>query len=393
MSNLRVAMIAPPWLEIPPKGYGGIEHVLAVLVPELVKQGVEVELFTIKGSTVQASKIHYLYKTEQMPLIHSPWYDAAPIVIAHLQHALNTIRKDGGFDIIHDHNNFLGPLALVDSNNGLPPAIHTTHNPRFSTPDVKGYSDPILDNRLMWKKFSEAQKLHFVGLSKYLTKSAPREMKSRLLKPVHNAVDLDEFPLVKKKHKHFITLARFHPEKGQSIATRACKELGYPLKMAGNVAGIGTSKKLMLELANPLSKFRGVTDFRYFSDHIFPHLEKNRIEFVGEVKSQRRINFISKARALLFPIRWHEPFGMAVIEAMACGTPVIAMNKGAMPELIDHGVSGFLANNEREFKEYMQRVDEIDPEQCRQKVIDHFSGPVMAQNYIKRYREVIDKRI
>src|SRR5206468_2580064 len=138
---------------------------------------------------------------------------------------------------------------------------------------------------------------------------------------------------------------------------------------------------LMLELANPLSAFRNMADFKYYSDEILPHIEPGKIDYVGNASGKDKIKILTKARALLFPIRWEEPFGVAVIEALACGTPVIAMNKGAMPEIIQHGVNGFLANNEDEFEEYMQRVGEIDPVKCRQSVRDNFSAPVAARKY------------
>jgi glycosyltransferase involved in cell wall biosynthesis len=389
MSKLRVAMIAPPWLTIPARGYGGIENVLGVLVPELRKLGVHVELFTIRDSTVSANKKHYLYPDEQMNSIHLPWYDSSPIIVAHLRHALNKIRSDGDFDIIHDHNNFFGPLALADTADDIPPAIHTTHNPRFTAPDIAGYGQDVPDNQIMWKQFAAAKKIHFVGLSECLNRSAPKDIKHLMLPPVHNAIEVEDFPFVERKSNYFITLARFHPEKGQSIAVKACKQLNVRLKMAGNVAGIGSPRKLMLELANPLSTYRGMTDFRYFSDYIFPHMRHKKIDYVGEVQGERKLNFLSRAKALLFPIRWDEPFGMAVIEALACGTPVIAMKRGAMPELIEHGVTGFLANDEKEFREYIKRIDEIDPHACRKSVEERFSGELMAKNYINRYENVI----
>jgi glycosyltransferase involved in cell wall biosynthesis len=133
-----------------------------------------------------------------------------------------------------------------------------------------------------------------------------------------------------------------------------------------------------------------VTDFRYYSDTILPLVVNNRdIKFLGNVSGKRKQSLISNAKALLFPIDWEEPFGMAVIESQACGTPVVAMNRGAMPEIIQHGVNGFLANSEEEFEMYMQRVDEIDPAECRRTVIEKFSDEVMTAAYIDRYKSVI----
>ena len=162
--------------------------------------------------------------------------------------------------------------------------------------------------------------------------------------------------------------------------------------MAGTVAGIGSNRKLLFELSNPLSNYRSNLEFRYYSDKILPHVLRNpRITYSGNLSGQRKMKFISEAKALLFPIDWEEPFGMAVIEALACGTPVVAMNRGAMPEIIEHGVTGFLANNEAEFCEYMARVDEIDPAACRLAVERKFSADAMASAYVERYHEVIDR--
>src|SRR5579862_2510382 len=127
MKKIRVAMLAPPWLPVPPSGYGGIENVVGALVPELVRLGAEVELFTTGDSKMPGVKQHSLYKTGQYEHIHKPQYDSLPIVIAHLLYSIDIIKKDGGFDIIHDHNGFLGPMALWHANGNLPPIVHTLH--------------------------------------------------------------------------------------------------------------------------------------------------------------------------------------------------------------------------------------------------------------------------
>ncbi len=381
-------MIAPPWLRIPPEGYGGIENVLTGLVDGLMKQGVEVELFTTGDSTIKATKRHWLYKTGQYDQIHKPQYDALPISIAHLQYALNIIKDDGGFDIIHDHNGFIGPLLFYNIRSEFPPVIHTLHGPPFTTPDRLKMGLP--DNLLMWKQFKKPDGLHLVPISEALAKTAPPNLKKQMLPAVHNAVIASDFPFSDKKEDYFITLARFHPEKGQHIAVRACVELGAHLKMAGGVNDISNARKLILEIGNPLSEYRADIAFRYFSDNIFPYLEPGSIEHLGEVQGERKLKLIAKAKALLFPIQWDEPFGMAPIEALACGTPVVTMARGALPEIIEHGVNGFLAKNEREFKHYMTRVDEIDPAACRESVEKKFSAETMVERYLERYKTVIE---
>ena len=213
-----------------------------------------------------------------------------------------------------------------------------------------------------------------------------------MLDTVHNALEVDDFPFVDQQGKrdYFITLARFAEDKGQHIAARLCAKHHYRLRMAGTVATIATGRKLLLELANPLSRYRNDYDFRYYSDRVFPYVLHNpRITYSGSVSGKQKMKFISEAKALLFPITWEEPFGMAVIEALACGTPVVAMKRGAMPEIIEHGVNGFLANDENEFEAYMARVGEIDPAACRESVEEKFSGKRMAEKYIERYKTAI----
>lgn len=392
MSRLRVAMIAPPWLGVPPKTYGGIEVVIHQLIKELILLDVDVELFSIGKSKIPGVKVHSLYSSEQYEHIHKPIYESMPIAIAHMQYAINYIARDGGFDIIHDHEGFIGPFVMQYATRlkSIPPVLHTLHGPPFSTKSTIDQGSP--DNRLMWRQIgnSGVKRLFFVGISKALMRNAPAKLKPLVLSPVYNAINVNEFRFQKKKQSYFLTMGRFSPYKGQHIAAELCHQMKYSLKMTGVIAGIDSLKQLQLELANPLSDYRSFNDFRYYSDKILPITARNpRIKYIGSIRGTRKVNIIAGAKAFLFPILWEEPFGMVVIEALACGTPVVAMNRGAMPEIIKHGVNGFLANSVAEFQEYMKRVDEIDPEACRQSVVDKFSSSVMAQTYLDRYNQII----
>jgi glycosyltransferase involved in cell wall biosynthesis len=374
---------------MPVKGYGGIEVVLESLVYGLKQRGVEVEIFGNGARKIRGVKTHSLYKTEQFDHIHDPYYETAPIVQAHLTFALNKIREDGNFDLIHDHNTLIGPsfFALATQLKDVPPVLHTFHGPPFTSRDAGGAE---VNNRAHLQVMEDLGKLFMVCISKAMDKTAPRNIRPHLLPAVHNAIELDHFPFVAKKKNYFITLARFTPDKGQDVAVRLAVAQKKRLRMAGTVAGIGSSRKLLLEIANPLSPYRSNHEFRYYSDKILQYVLTNpRITYTGNVSGAQKMKFISEAKALLFPIDWEEPFGMAVIEALACGTPVIAMKRGAMPEIIEHGVTGFLAENEKEFGEYMQRIDEIDPEACRASVEERFSAETMANCYIDRYEEIL----
>jgi glycosyltransferase involved in cell wall biosynthesis len=389
---LKVAIIAPPWLALPVKGYGGIELVLEALIDELKKQGVDVEVFTNGAHKMHGVKSHYLFKEELYKHIHEPYYETAAFVQAHMLFSLNKIREIGDFDVIHDHSTHIGPAfwAMATQLKDVPPVLHTFHGPSFVS---SGVSDPgAVYNRIDLEQFHVMGRMYMTCISNAMTKTAPKNVASHMLKAVHNAVEIEHLPFKDKKKDYFITLARFSSYKGQHVAVKLAIKLKKRLRMAGTVAGISSNRRLLLELSNPMSPYRNNADFKYYSDNILQSVIRYpRITYAGNLSGKRKMKFISEAKAMLFPIDWEEPFGMAVIEALACGTPVIAMNRGAMPEIIEHGVNGFLAKNEKEFEEYMLRIDEIDPEACRLSVVRKFSADRMAREYIKRYKEVIRK--
>lgn len=392
--KLRVAIIATPWIRIPPDGYGGIEAVLDGLVEGLVENGVEVEVFGVAQRQLHGVKVHSLYKEEQYKHIYRPVFESMPILIAHMEYAMKKILDDGNFDVIHDHNGFIGPhfLKWASMNPKCPPIVHTFHGPEFSRLVSDDEQTGAPSNRYAWQYIGSAKKLSYVGISDSLVSRAPSELKESLLPTVYNAVDLSQYPYVEKKKNYFITLGRFTGDKGQHIAAKYAAKFRYRLRMAGSVVDISSPRKLLLEIANPLSPYRSQPDFRYYSDNVLPYTIRNpRITFTGNIAGKKKMKFLSEARALLFPIQWDEPFGMVVIEAMACGTPVVAMRRGAMTEIIQHGVNGFLCDTEEEFAHYMQRVDEIDPAKCRESVRRKFSSDTMAKNYIKRYNTAIKR--
>lgn len=390
--KLRVAVIAPPWLALPIKGYGGIELVLEGLVKALsARDDIEVELFANGERKLRGIKTHSLYKEDQYSHIYEPYFESYAIVRSHLEFAYNRIKEIGDFDIIHDHVPHVGPAfwSMASAYTPeLPPVLHTFHGPPFVGAEEKNFGSVY--NTKDIEQIKSFGKFYASCISDAMAETAPKNIKPRLVGAVHNAVNLDDFPYVATKKNYFITLARFAPYKGQHIAARLALKLKKRLRMAGTVADIGSNRKLLFELANPVSSYRSDTQFRYYSDKILPYvLRSSRITYSGSVSGKQKTKFLSEAKALLFPIEWEEPFGMSVIEALACGTPVIAMNRGAMPEIIEHGVNGFLANNEAEFAEYMQRIDEIEPKACRQSVEKYFSAPAMAGQYVDRYYEVL----
>lgn len=363
---------------------------MAELIEALVDLGLDIELFTIRPSKIRGVKKHHLYDSEQHSDIYRPLYESMPIELAHLQFAVDRIQQDGRFDIVHDHTGFSGAAILKYAAQipGFPPVLQTLHGPPFSR--RKTSDNGVPSNKPYWSQFRDCRRLYFTAISRAMAKTAPKGLASCIIGTVHNAVNVDDFRFVDKKQAYFLTLARFGKEKGQHVAAELCFKLGYRLKMAGTIAGITTRRQLQLELTNPLSDFRRSEDFRYYSDNILPiTAASSKIQYIGSISGRRKLSTIANAKALLFPIDWEEPFGLAVIEALACGTPVVAMNRGAMPEIIEHGVNGFLASNRREFEHYLKRVGEISPADCRQSVIDKFSSRKMAEGYIDIYRKIL----
>lgn len=389
--RLKIAMIAPPWLALPIKGYGGIELVIEGLVDSLKKQDVEVELFANGAHRMRGVKTHSFYKKELFDKIDWPYYDAPlQVMQTHLEYALDIIEREGDFDVIHDHNPIIGPTfwSLASRIKGVPPVLHTFHGPPFSTPAMLNAG--LEDNRPELELLN-MENLYTVAISDALAAMAPKKIQAHMLGSVHNAIELEQFPFIEQKQNYYVTLARFTADKGQHIAAKYAAKYRKRLRMAGTIAGIGSARKLLFELSNPLSSYRQNEEFRYYSDKVLPYvLRYPRITYAGNLSGFRKHKFLAEARALLFPIQWEEPFGMAVIEALACGTPVVAMNRGAMPEIIQHGVNGFLANNEQEFFEYANRADEIDPAACRRSAEELFSADTMANAYIERYKQILE---
>lgn len=389
MTKLRVAMIAPPWLRVPPEGYGGIESMLATLIQGLQELDVAVELFAVGGSE-PGCPVHACYDGEQYKFMHQAFRNSSPVATGQMSFALNEIVQDGHYDIIHDHSTFVGLLALrwATEYPAMPPALHTAHGAFFTTPDTVAKDLP--DYTPAWQAFAQASKVFVVGISQFQMSQGPKALLSRTLPVVYNGVDPAEFTFQPAKQDYFLTLARMMPFKGIHIAAKLCGDMGYPLKIAGPVAEMADPRLVIKEVNAASSPYEATASFKYFKNSIWPLVKEHReIEYLGSISGELKKQTLANAKALLFPLTWDEPFGLVVIEALASGTPVVAMRRGAMAELVQHGKTGFLADTETEFRAFMKRVDEIDPAACRQSVQERFSNRSMAAAYVARYQEVI----
>lgn len=384
----RIAMLLPPWLDLPPHGYGGIELTVDALVRELERSGASVEVFATGATTTPCTALHHVYDNGQYRHIARPLHESLPCAAEQVVFSLQAVADDGGFDVVHDHNTFLGPLAMAFADaDRLPPMLHTLHAPFTTDRDVAA---GVPDNRPLYRRLAQTGgRTWFAGISRAQLASAPQGFARRVAGVAYNALDVEQFPFSASHDGYCVTMARICPDKGQATAARVCRRLGMPLRMAGIVVDIDDPQVLAGHLADPDSPYRRHPEFSYFERELAPLLEPGLVEYVGSVGGTAKDRLLARARALLFPIDWDEPFGMAVVEALACGTPVVAMRRGAMPELIEHGVTGFLARDEDEFAEYVGRVDELDPARCRASVAERFTSEVVARRYLGMYEQVI----
>ncbi len=381
---LKIAMLAPPWLDMYPRCYFGIENVVHNLTEQLVENGHHVELFTVSHTKTKASKTHWFHKENQYRHLFAPLHHSASILISHILHSLEIIQNQGDFDIIHDHNNFVGPGMMAHLNRKFPPVIHTLHQPFTDDELVEGGTP---DNRLMFQELQNAENLYFNFISEKQKEMAPPELTSRVLSLVYNGIKVNDYHYYTEKEDFWLNVGNLN--KGQGVAAKVCSEMGEKLKFAGIISGeLENQEMLQKELDDPRSKFLLKDDFKRFLKEVVPYMSEGQVEFVGTIVGDRKLEMFGRAKGMLFPILWEEPFGIVAIEALASGTPVVAYNKGAMPEIIEHGVNGFLANNEAELKEYMTKVGEIDPEKCRKTVEDKFSVEIMADKYDELYRQI-----
>jgi glycosyltransferase involved in cell wall biosynthesis len=335
--NLRVAMVAPPWFDIPPRQYGGIEAVLADLVEALIDNGHDVTLIGVGEDRTRAR----LIRTFPEPLgerLGEPF----PEVL----HAARVARilDELDVDVIHDHS-MAGPLVAARQD---VPTIVTVHGP------VAGELGEY------YRQLGTTVSL--VAISDRQRRIAPD---LNWLATVHNALRIDGFPFRAEKEDWAFFLGRCVQDKGMHVAMDAARAAGRRLVLAA-------------KCSEPAER-------AYFEAEIAPRLGKDT-EWLGEVNSAEKKDLLSRAGCLLFPILWEEPFGMVMIEALACGTPVVALRRGAVPEVVIDGLTGIVCDDPDELPAALHKVDTIDPELCRRDVIDRFRPEVMAEGYENAYR-------
>jgi len=345
--SLRIALLAPPWIPVPPTGYGGVESVVGLLADALHEAGHEVTLLAGPGSRSRARVVRVLDR------LHGSEIGASVVEADHVGRAFEHVERaaDEGrpFDVVHDHSGWVA-LAMADR---LPvPVLHTVHG---SFDDVASRFYGHHGGKAAIACISRAQ-------------AATRPDGVEVAAVVPNPIDVDAWPAAASKGDHLLWIGRFAPEKGAHRAIRVARATGRRLLLAGPV--------------QPGQE-------RYFAEAIEPHLDGDRIRYVGEVGGERKRRLFAEAAALLMPITWPEPFGMVMVEALAAGTPVVAFAQGAAPEIVEPGRNGLLVGGEDEMAAAVADVAELDPAQCRASARERFAPERVAAAYELAYRDLL----
>lgn len=351
---MRIAQVAPPFESVPPAGYGGTERVIATLTDELVRRGHDVTLFASGDSKTSARLVPVV--GEALWHHDPPYQNFLPFWTLVLDRVVPEIEA---FDIIHSHLDHFGyPLARLAQR----PVITTLHG-RLDLPELEELHEQVTDVPLV--SISDAQR-----------EPAPH---ANWVATVYHGIPVDRLAFTPRRGDYLAFLGRISPEKGLDTAIQVARRAGLPLKIA--------ARKPLQNTQDPDVR----RDWDYYENTVQPLLQERGVELVDEVGDNEKSDFLGHAAALLFPIRWPEPFGLVMVEALACGTPVLAFRNGSVPEVIEHGVTGFICDSEDEMVDAVAHVDEIDRARCRAEAERRFSPAAMADGYERVYDRLIEQ--
>ena len=342
MRKLKIAQIAPIIERVPPKKYGGTERVVHTLTEELVKRGHDVTLFA-SGDSITKGKLESIYPRGLREGRFKDMYGINNLTLLHTGWAYE---NQDNFDIIHDH---MAPHTLPLANIALTPVVMTVHGP--FTPE----------NR---KLFTTLRGPHIVTVSQSQAYPVPNINHAGT---VYNGLAMGHYPFGAEPGKYLLYVGRISMEKGVHFAIETALQLDIPLIMAAKVEAV---------------------DRPYFHEYIEPWLS-DRIRWVDEVDEDERNKLMSGALCFLHPVTWREPFGLTLIEAMACGCPVVAFNRGAIPEIIKTGETGYVVEDVETMIEAVGNIGAIDRARCRAHALKHFNAEKMADGYEAVYRKML----
>jgi glycosyltransferase involved in cell wall biosynthesis len=334
VSRLKIGLIAPPWFAVPPKGYGGIEWIVSSLAEGLVRRGHEVTLFA-SGGTVTSAELVSTYAEPPSEKLGDWPIEAAAVFDAYQQR--------GRFDIIHDHT----LLGLLQGSMAAQPVVHTVHG--TVTPVVRALYERTTPN------------INYVAISANQQATVPRPATV-----IYNGIELSRFPFSAVPGEYLLFVGRISPEKGILDALEIASRAGKHLVILGKV--------------------NEPSEHAYFDAHVRPLLQGGAITYLDQPTHEEKVRLYQGALATLFPIRWEEPFGLVMVESMACGTPVIAFRRGSVPEVIRDGITGVICDTVEEAVAAVPTIGRLRRESCREHVADHFSAERMVSNYEALYR-------
>ena len=341
---MRIAQIAPLWFTVPPHTYGGSEFVVSVLTEELIRRGHEVTLFATGDSKTGAELVPIWPKGLVKSNLATPF--AAHFAVQALLYK-ELLEKQNEFDIIHDHSEEYG---VPFSPSLKPPIVSTLHC-------------PLTEERIiLFKKYPN---INYVAISKNQKRSGPG---INIVKTIYHGIPVEKYDFNSKPENYLFWLSSIQPDKGAATAIEIAKMAGENLIIAGPIHSHNAD---------------------YFEYRIKPLIDGKQIQFVGEADFEKKIELFKNAKAFLFPIRRQEPFGLVVIESMACGTPVIAFKEGSMPELIEQGKTGFLVNSSGEAVRALKKIKTISREYCREYVKKNFPLRRMVNRYERLYKKIL----
>ena len=335
---MRIAMLSPIAWRTPPRHYGPWESVVSLLTEGLVARGYDVTLFAT-GDSETSGKLRAVCPQgyeEDSSIIPKVW---------EALHISDLFDHADDFDIIHNHFDFL-PLTYT----GLiqTPVVTTIHG--FSSPGIL----PV------YKKYNRS--VFYVSIS-----NADRAPELDYIKTIYHGIDIEQFDFQPEPDDYLLFFGRIHPDKGAKEAIEIARACNKPLILAGIIQDEG-----------------------YYHEYVQPYLDDSQVVYIGSVGPIQRNVLLGKASALLHPIHFDEPFGLSIIEAMACGTPVIAFNRGSMPELIEHGKNGFLVSGCQEAIECVDSINTINRADCRRTVEDRFTADRMVEQYRDVYTLIME---
>ena len=340
---MKIAQVAPLIESVPPRFYGGTERVVSYLTEELVRQSHEVTLFASGDSQTQAGLVASVPRALRLdPEVK----DSLPYAILQLEHVRQRLDQ---FDVVHFHSDYIH-FPLVRSL--VADRTITTMHGRLDLSDYQ-------------KLFTEFDDVPLVSISNHQRTAFPA---ANWLGTVYHGLPAGVCRFQPHPHgNYFAFLGRISPEKRPDRAIEIAALAGVQLKIAAKV---------------------DAADEAYFRRHIEPLLAQSHVEFIGEISEHAKPKFLGNARALLFPIDWPEPFGLVVIEAMSCGTPVIAWRAGSVPEIVDHGVTGWIVDSIESAVDAVRRVHLLNRQEVRARFEQRFSAERMARDYLKLYQKI-----